>query len=520
MFSKSSIIRERSQNKQMVINMATIIITFVTGTAISFFLTPFIVKKLGTTAYGFIGLSNTIIGYTTLLTVALNSMACRYVSINYHQKNFDAANSYVAATFYGNVGFAGAIIIILGVLTVFLDTVINIPTELIGDVKLLFTLLFVNSAISLIFGVYGYATFIKNRIDLSNMRSMSASVLRAVLTLLAYVLLPPKLWYIAAVGVVCTVYPILMNYWYFKVLTPELSVRKSQFSISNVVEMMKSGLWNILNSLSSILNQGLDLLLANLFISAYFMGILSITKSLPMLILGFFVSLGCSFHPEYMKLYAEKKMDLLKASILKSIRIMGLITCIPCAIIFAYGDIFFASWLPTENTTLLYGLSCVTMFGVMFTLPTQSIWYVFTMTDTVRHSSINLIKYGVANVVLILLATNLLESDIAKIYAVVSIQAFLYLIRFNTFLPFYSAKVLGFPKYTIVKPLMRIVVSTAILTVISFAIKHFFISEYNWWTLIFASLATASIGIIFSYWLNLSTTDRVFFRTRILHFSR
>lgn len=504
----------------MAINMATIVVTFVLGTAISFFLTPFIVGKLGTTAYGFIGLSGTIIGYTSLLTIALNSMACRYVSLNYHQKEFDAANRYVAATFFGNAGFAGIIIIVLGVLTVFLDTVINIPEELIGDVKLLFTLLFVNSAISLICGVYGYATFIKNRIDLSNMRSMGASILRAVLTFLAYSLLPARLWYVGAVGIVCTIYPILMNYWYFKVLTPELSVRKSQFSISSVFEMMKSGLWNILNSLSSILNQGLDLLLANLFISAYFMGILSITKSIPMLILGLFVSLGCSFHPEYMKLYAEKEMEALKASIQKSIRVMGLITCIPCAILFAYGDIFFTSWLPTEDTALLYGLSCVTMFGVMFTLPTQSIWYVFTMTDTVKHSSINLIKYGIANVILILLATNLLHSDIAKTYAVVSVQAFLYLIRFNTFLPFYSAKVLGFPKYTIVKPLMRIVLSTAILTAGSFCIKYFFITTYNWGTLFLASLATASIGLVFSYWLNLNPTDRAFFRTKILHLAK
>lgn len=519
-FSKEKLTRERSQNKQMAINMATIIVSFVLSTCISFFLTPFIVGKLGTTAYGFIGLSGTIIGYTSLLTVALNSMACRYVSINYYQTNFDAANRYVAATFFGNAGFAGAIIVTLGVLTVFLDTVINIPEELIVDVKLLFTLLFVNSSISLVCGVYGYATFIKNRIDLTNMRNMGATVIRAALTFLAYAFLPARLWYVGAVGIVCTIYPILMNYWYFRILTPELTVKKSLFSIVKVKEIMKSGLWNVLNSLSSILNQGLDLLLANLFISAYFMGILSITKSIPLLILGLFMSLGCSFHPEYMRLFAEKNMMQLKASILKSIRIMGLITCIPCAIMFAYGDMFFASWLPTENSMLLYGLSCVTMFGILFTLPTQSIWYVFTITDTVKHSSINLIKYGVVNVVLILLATNILESDLAKIYAVVSIQAFLYLIRFTTFLPFYSAKVLGFPRYAILKPLIRIVISTGILTVISFGIKYLFISDYNWWTLIFASLTTASIGIVFSYWLNLNHSDREYFRTRILHLSK
>ena len=66
-------------NKQLSLNFALSIINFVIGTAITFFLTPYIVSTLGRAAYGFIGLSSNIIGYTSLITIALNAMAGRFI---------------------------------------------------------------------------------------------------------------------------------------------------------------------------------------------------------------------------------------------------------------------------------------------------------------------------------------------------------------------------------------------------------------------------------------------------------
>lgn len=70
-----TIVKERSTHRQMAVNMLSGICVFALNLCVSFFLTPFIVGKLGTAAYGFIGLSNNIIGYSGLLTIAVNSMA-------------------------------------------------------------------------------------------------------------------------------------------------------------------------------------------------------------------------------------------------------------------------------------------------------------------------------------------------------------------------------------------------------------------------------------------------------------
>ena len=62
----------RTGRKQTILNMVSSFISQLLSLGISFFLTPYIVSKLGAAAYGFFGLSNNIIGYTALLTVALN----------------------------------------------------------------------------------------------------------------------------------------------------------------------------------------------------------------------------------------------------------------------------------------------------------------------------------------------------------------------------------------------------------------------------------------------------------------
>lgn len=510
----------RSRNRQLALNFISTLVGYILSLGISFFLTPYIVERLGTSAYGFIGLSSSIIGYAGLLTVALNSMSSRFITIKYHEGDFNEANRYLSSTFYANSAMGLFIVLLLGIGTLFLEYFINIPPELVNDVKFLFTLSFVNSSLCLCTGIYSIGTFIKNRLELSNIRGMVGNVLRTVLTIIAYGFFPAHLWYIGAIAIVCSIYIILTNYWYFKTLTPELNVSLLYFKFGHVWEMTKAGAWNLLTSLSSILNQGLDLLLANVFISAYYMGIMSLSKSVPWILLGVFASLANIMQPEYIKYYAEKRIDLLSASLVKSVRLLGLFTTVPCAILLAYGDIFYASWLPSQDYQEIYAVSCITMSGLLVTFPTQSLWYIFTMTNKVRISSLNLIAYGIVNVILVITAMYVFESDRTKLYAIVGIQATLMLIRFTTFLPFYGAKVLGLPKYTLLIPILKLMVSTIALTAISLLFKHLFIDSYSWATLFVGASFTAVIGIVFSYRLSLNATDREFVRKRFLHLKR
>ncbi len=58
---------------------------FAVNMGIGFAITPFIVSRVGAEAYGFAGLANTMVGYATLFTIALNSVAGRFITVAYHQ---------------------------------------------------------------------------------------------------------------------------------------------------------------------------------------------------------------------------------------------------------------------------------------------------------------------------------------------------------------------------------------------------------------------------------------------------
>lgn len=168
-----------NKNKQLTLNFALSITSFIIGTAITFFLTPYIVGTLGRAAYGFIGLSSTIISYTSLITVALNAMAGRFISINYLQGNINDANKYFASVFYSNL-FLSAIISILGVLfLIFINKMLDVPNDLLFDVRLLFSLFTINSVFGLVTGIFGLGTFIKKRLDLSYSRGIIGRFLGA-----------------------------------------------------------------------------------------------------------------------------------------------------------------------------------------------------------------------------------------------------------------------------------------------------------------------------------------------------
>lgn len=508
--------REISSKKQTVLNMASTVINYVISLSISFFLTPFIVKQLGTAAYGFIGLSNNIIGYTALLTVAINSMAGRFVTIHYHNNKFEDANKYISSTFFSNVIFALIIITILGIITIFLEYLTNIPLQLVSDVKFLFVLLFVNSAISLVTGVFNMSTFIKNRLELSNIRSMGSSLLRAMILLVLYGFFPAHIWYMGCSAILCTIYIIIYNYNYFKKLTPELYIHYNNFDKTLVKEMTKEGSWNVLNNLNIILNQGVELLIANLFIGAYFMGVLSISKTLPWMILGLFTTLANNFQPEFIKYYAQKKMDELKNSLIKSIRILGLFTSIPCAIIISFGDIFYTVWVPQENITLLYGITCVIMCGLIFTMPSQSLWYIFTMTKTLKKSTLNTLIYSILNITITISVLCIISDDKYKLFTLVTVQSVLYMIRYLSFVPLYGAKVLGYPRDTLLFPILKVVLSTAILTAILIPLKLLLVHSYSWISLIAISTIALIIGLLINYRLSLTSSDRQYLKRLIL----
>lgn len=506
---------ERGRNRQLAINFASNAMTYVVLLGISFCLSPYIIDSLGMDAYGFVGLTNGIVGYATILTIALNTMSTRFITLSYHEGNILESNKYFSSTFFANVLIAVFLAVAFSITAIFLEHVLVIPPHLVSDVKILFVCLFVGWIASLCAGVFPSCYFIKNRLDLYNLSNLTANALRGLVIVGMFALLPPHLWYMGITALVVSLSLVIMNYFHCRNLVPELQLNLSNFDWKCVRTLIKSGAWAMLNSVQSLIGQGFELLLANVFIGAYYLGVLSVSKTLPITAISFFSSLTSAFRPEYMKLYAQKRMDELQTTMKQSIRIMGFCASIPCAGIIAYSDIFYTVWLPGQDISLLYYISCLTMISCTVSMPLGGLGNIFILTDKLKVSSIYNLTLSIVGFMISIGIVSLIPEPRNKVIVLVAAGETIGILSAIGFTATYGAHVLGFSKLIFYRPMIKVCFTVSILTLISLLFKKYIVDDYTWINLFIAAGFTCIMGLLVNYRLMLNAEDRQFIKSRI-----
>lgn len=433
----------RGENKQIAINMVAQVVVLIIQLAISFFLTPFIVRTLGVEAYGFVALSNNIIGYMQVITVALNSMAGRFITIEYHKGNLRKANQYFSSVFYANCILGIVIFIVCLCMVFYLEYIISIPDDLIPDVKYLFLLLTANTVLNLIFNVYTVPPFIKNRLEITSIRNLVSVIWNMVIILSLFLLFTPRVSYLGIASVLSSVYLVIANIVIKRKLMPEFYLSKLNYDWKSIKEILSSGVWNLLNRVSVMLEKGFDLLLANWFISNLIMGMLSIVSTITVLIPRVVSMAGSSFAPTITEYVAKGDIESIKWNVFKSIKIMSILVILPLSVIYVYGDRFFALWLPNQDSNLLYLIAILTTLDLIIGMPLEICWSIFGATNNVKVPAIVMFFIGGLTFFSLLLLLYFFKEPTTQMICLASARTFWNIIKNLTFLPLYGAKCLN-----------------------------------------------------------------------------
>jgi len=496
------------KNKQLAVNMISQIISFTVSVGISFFLTPFIVKSVGSAAYGFVGLAYDFVGYAQIATVALNSMAGRFITISLHQEKYDDLNKYFTSVIMANAAISVVLTIPFVIILLMLDKIVNVPGNILTDVTLLWGFVFLNFLLSIMGSVFSIAAFSKNRLDLTSFASLKSTILKAVILVIAFYFFKPSLWYIGLATVISTMYSAGMNISYTKKLLPYVETNKKYFDFQTIKILLSSGVWNSFTELSSIMSNGLDLLITNLFIGAAAMGSMAISKTLPTMILSVFAMLAGVFSPQLTIAYAKNDTEGMQSQLISSIKILGIFSCIPMAILFAYGDVFYGLWVPSQNARLLQTLSILACLAFVFVLPLEGLWNIFTVTNKVKQSSIFLFVNSVFTIAIVLIAMKFTKDINMRLYIVAGTSTVFSIIRALTFLPLYGARCLNLKWATFYPVILKNFLAVGIITAISFWIKHFIYID-SWIMLILAGIITTIISLALNSVLILGKTERM-----------
>lgn len=504
-------IKNKSGDLNSVINLVTALLTVAVNLAVNFFLSPFIVRSLGEEANGFTQLANNFVTYASLITLAFNSMASRFISVEYHKKNYDKTNEYYSAVVVCNIAF----IVILAPVAFYvvsnLENIINLGDSEPLDVKWLFGCVFINFFLNLILSLFTMSMYVMNKIYVQNTINFFRNLFNAILLLCAFSILPPKMYYVSSVSVVLSVISLPLYVYFKKRFLPDVKPSSEKFSIRNIGVLFASGIWNSINQCGNMLMTGMDLLLANLFVDPSSMGVLSVAKSIPNTIISLGTILNNSFSAELTIEWAHGNTDRILKSLRRAMKISTVLLSIPIVTFSVFGVAFYTLWQPTLDSKELTILSFLTMSAFIIFSGTQALYNVFTTTNHLTANSVTFLISGIVNIVAVyfcLKYTNL------GVYAIAGLSPLVTIIRQLVFVLPYVAHLLKLKWYTFYRDLGLSILIGGVNSAICY-LTLLIIKPNSWIILAVAVCISCVFEILFDFIVILNKEEKQMLKNKL-----
>lgn len=495
----------KNTRAQLAITMLFTGIAFVISYMTNFFLAPYITREVGADAYGYITLARNFSNYAMILTTALNSYAARFISVEYHRRNYKKANEFFSSVFYANLVLVGVIILIAGIVIIKLEDIFVIPNKIVLDSKILFMLVFISFGITSVGTAFTASAYIRNRLDLTGIFKGCSYFIEAFTIFGLFILFGPTLWFVGLGLVFAAIEIFISNYLITKRLTPELIIKKSSFSLSAVKTLVVNGIWNSINNLGNTLNTGLDLVITNLLLTPLAMGQLAYAKTIGTMFSTLYQLISQPFQPIFLKLYAEKKKEELVKELVFSMKISGFFSSVAFGGFVALGTVYFRLWIPGQDIDLIQILTILTILSCLGEGAISPLFYVYTLTTKFKiPCMVTLIGgfFNVAGMYFLIRYTNL------GVYAVVITTAVISSIINIIFNPLYIAKCLKVRLLTFAIPMFKHILSCSIITIFYIVLAKVY-TPSSWLGLIICAIVYGIFGLAIHVLVTCSKDERV-----------
>ena len=199
---------KKLDTKQLAINMIFSVVAFVLNLGVGFFITPYITNKFGSDTYGFITLANDFSNYASLFSIALNSMASRYLMLEMARNNIKEAQKYYSSIMLANVVLSAILAIPSVICIVFLERFLEIPVLIVAEQKLTFAITFASFLGNLAFSTYSNCYYLTNRLSIGSVRDAIYTIIRSAAILFLFLLAAPRISYVALGSLAATLFAV------------------------------------------------------------------------------------------------------------------------------------------------------------------------------------------------------------------------------------------------------------------------------------------------------------------------
>lgn len=481
--------------KRLSISLIANLLSMIVSFGISFFLTPYLVNSVGKEVYSFYPLANNFTNYATIITIALNSMASRFITVYRAKGEVEKSKKYFTSVFYGDLYLAGIFLIIFVALVIALPNILDIPQGLEFSVRILFSFVFASFEVELISNVFSVATFATERMDLAAIQSIIGSTLRIVLYIVLLKVFSGSIAIIGFVILATKCCEALIRYIYAKKLLPEYNVTKSGYSFVAIKELLSSGIWNSINNLGSTLINGLMLLVANMMINASASGDLAIVQTVTHAISSVITVVYSVLMPRITNVYGSSGIDKAVQITKKTQIVMGILCSVPTVVLIIVGQYFYTLWMPGEDPAYLSFISLLYLSPLLITTAMHTVNGLNMVNNQIRIPAVVLLINGLINVVLVYILLNTTSLGVA---AIPLSSAILQIVHQGAFIPWYCCHKLNIKTTTFYPHIIR-TVAYAFVCVIVFMPLFSGRAIINSWFVLFVYAMGIGIASFFLY---------------------
>jgi len=495
--------------QQSVLNIIGGIAVVAINTAINFLLSPYIVEHLGVSANGYITLANNFVSYIAIVTTALNSMCGRFILVEYRKGNTQNANEYYSSVLFGDWLLCGVFIVPVTIFVVWIDRFINILPQDVTETRILFGLIFINYFITLCLPQWQTAEYCTNNLYLRSIRNIASAISRALTIYLLFLCFNAHSYYVAIASSVMCCVSISLDYWFYKMLMPELKVSLKQLRFGKIKELVSSGIWNSISQCGNLLLEGLDILITNIFINPIAAGLMSLSKIVPNMLNQISGTVATTFGPRLTYLYVDQNYEGMVYELKNNIKIVSVLSTIPIGLFVVFGFDFFRLWVPTQNTRLLYTLSVCSLSGILITGISQSLLNVFGVVNKLKLNSFSIILSGLISVSAVYIC---LKFTSTGIFSIVIISSIVSILRIFMFTVPYSAYCIKTSKRTFYKPILLGIANIIVPLLVGGIIK-LIIGGESWSLLCSSIIIAALLSFVLDYLIILNKSQQQTIRT-------
>jgi O-antigen/teichoic acid export membrane protein len=384
-----------SIGRTAILNWSTLAISL----AVAFFLSPFLVHRLGTVGYGIWTLVTSLISYMALLDLGLRGTVTRFVSRYHAQGAHEESSRAVSAVFWIRIWTALVILAGTALLSTLAPSVLRIPPEMQFSTRWAMVLVGTSLAVTITFGIFGAVLSALQRFDLLCGVSITQTAVRTAGTIWllksGYGIVALAMWEFFVVILANTALTALAMYVYREI--------RVIFRRPDAATLRQLGGYSFyliaVNACHQVINYT-DNLVVGAFISAAAVTFYTIAGGLLEYGRQMVSALGLAFLPLASSMDARGQKDQLRNLLVQGTCATLLVGLPIYTALFFRGHTFIGLWLGQEYADVSGNILRVLLVGQIFLIAQYTNYNILCALGKQKPLALRLAAEAVANLIL------------------------------------------------------------------------------------------------------------------------